>query len=320
MKLDARARLSAQEAESVSYEQWRLLVAGLDPSKVQAFDFKLPSGLKKLWSELKEVANELKDAAGIGLDAVIKAFQERSVFTLLKGLGFSLKKLLKAVIKASALPAHTVFAAFDALIEAFGDSALLQRMDVHERVAKLDAVIKRHPILTKVTGAAVAGFLIWQYLHTSNTGDVHYDLSLVDTILNCIRGDYSLADMFASKQGLRDISVLLFGLTTGGMGLTSYGASHVESVLKFLGQHSSQGAAILIALFYAAARKIGLHIDYSHEPAAMRAALTTEPPPRAGRTHGWFHRLTPAERQAYVKKFPGTKFHQKTIIIPPESC
>jgi len=318
MRLQASARLLAEEAD-VSYEDYVKVVASLarPDNQLVAFDFKVPGALKKLWSELKEIGQELTESAGIGWDAIVKAFQEKSVFTLLKGLGFSVKKLLKAVSKASAIPAHALFIALDELIEAFGDSETLKRLNVHERVERLDEVIKRHPVLSKLTGVAVAGFLIWQYLHTSNTGDVHYDLSLVDTILNCIKGDYSLADMFASKQGLKDISVLLFGLASGGMGLTSYGASHVEHALTFLGKHAGTAASILLALFYAGAKKLGMHIDYSHEP--VHAGLSVEQGDPAGRTQRWFNQLSGPEREKYRKKYPGTKFNDKTKLILPKA-
>lgn len=321
MQLNAKARLLSQGGDAISYEQYARVVAMLDhdPRQVHAFDLKVPGALKKLWSELKAVASLLKESADIAVEAVIKAFQEKSVFRLLKGVGFSLSKLLKAVKVAAAIPAQTLFAAIDDLIDAFGSSASLQKLNVHERVAKLDAIIHRHPVLTKLTGVAVAGFLVWAYLHASSTGHADYDLGIVEAVINCVHGDYSLADMFASKQGIKDISVLLFGLATGGAGITSYGAGRIESLLHFLGKHSGEVASLLIALFYTGARKLGLHIDYSHEPQELKSALVHEPADKAGRTQRWYNRLTGPERDAYRAKFPGTRFHDKTSIILPKA-
>lgn len=319
MKLEARNRLLLVEASDVSYEQYAAVVSSLaaDPHKIQAFDFKVPGALKKLWSELKAVGELLKESAGIGWDAIVQAFKEKSVFKLLKGLGFSVAKLLKAVKKAVAIPAATLFQALDDLVETFGSSKLLQHLDVHERVAKLDQLIHRHPVLTKLTGLAVAGFVIWMFLHSSSTGDSDYDLTLVDTVLSCIHGDYSLADMFASKQGLKDISVLLFGLASGGLGVTAYGASKIEPALKFLGSHSGDAASIMIALFYAAAKKLNLKINYAEVPHALNAALRTDGDPTRGRTSKWFHSLSGPEREAYVKRYPGTRFAKKSKLVLP---
>jgi len=321
MQLQARMRLLATEAEDVTYEQYAAVVASLahDPHKLQAFDFQVPGALKKLWSELKEVGQLLKDSAGIGWDAIVQAFKEKSVFTLLKGVGFSLSKLMTAVRKAMALPAAAVFQAFDDLVDTFGSAQMLQKLDVHERIKKLDEVIHRHPVLTKVTGIAVAGFLVWAFLHGSTVGDMDYDLGVVEAVISCIKGDFDLADMFASKKGLRDISVLLFGLATGGIGITAYGASHVEPMLKFLGSHAGQASSMMIALFYAAAKKLGLHIDYSGMPRPMTASLVTDPKAPHGRSHKWFHALPYKERKAYIKRYPGTKFGSEHSIILPKA-
>jgi hypothetical protein len=320
MKLEAHNRLLLAEAAEVTYEQYATVVSSLarNPYQIEAFDFKVPGALKKLWSELKEVGTLLKESANIGWDAIVSAFKEKSVFTLLKGVGFSIAKLLKAVKKATAIPANTLFAALDDMIEVFGSSKLLQHLDVHERVAKLDELIHRHPVLTKLTGVAVAGFVIWQFLHMSNTGNTEYDLELVDTVISCIHGDWSLADMFASKQGLKDISVLLFGIASGGLGLTSYGASRVESLLHFLGSHSGDAASIMIALFYAAAKKLKLKINYDHMPQPLHAALKIEPKDPHGRTSRWFHSLSGPERKAYVKRYPGTRFAREHNLILPK--
>jgi len=73
-----------------------------------------------------------------------------------------------------------------------------------------------------------------------------------------------------------------------------------------------------LALFYAAAKKLGLQIDYSHEPHEMKAGLVSEPRDKAGRTERWYQSLTGPERDAYRKKWPGTKFHDKTQLVLPK--
>jgi hypothetical protein len=39
---------------------------------------------------------------------------------------------------------------------------------------------------------------------------------------------------------------------------------------------------------------------------------------KARRTQDWYSRMTPEQRTAYLKKYPGTKFHDKTTLAVPE--
>ena len=39
---------------------------------------------------------------------------------------------------------------------------------------------------------------------------------------------------------------------------------------------------------------------------------------KARRSQDWYSRMSPEERTAYLKKFPGTKFHDKTTLATPE--
>lgn len=316
MDLNASTRLMVSGTCSVTYEQYAKIVSSLtnDPCQIKAFEFKIPNALKKLWSELKEVGNLLNEAAGISWEMLVKAFQEKSVFTLLKGVGFSVKKLLAVLNKAAAIPATTLFQAIDDLADTFGSSKAIQALNIHEKVKKVDELVHEHPVLNKLTGTACAGFLIWSYLHSSSVGDMDYDLDLVGSIVSCTHGNYSLADMFASKQGLKDLSVLLFGLSTGGLGITMYGAGQVARGLKFLGAHSGDGASILIALFYAAAKKIGLHLDYSDEPIYGSLVDQNSKP---GRNQDWFNRLDPITKERYRRKYPGTKFYKTQKLVSP---
>ena len=39
---------------------------------------------------------------------------------------------------------------------------------------------------------------------------------------------------------------------------------------------------------------------------------------RAARSQDWYSRMTPEQRTAYLKKYPGTKFHDKTTLAVPD--
>ena len=101
MKIEAVTRLQSDAIRNITYEQYAQVVASLDPNYVAAFE--LPNFLKGLWTDLKEVGTLLKESAEVGWEHIIKAFKEKSVFTLMKGVGFSVAKLLKAVKAAAAI-------------------------------------------------------------------------------------------------------------------------------------------------------------------------------------------------------------------------
>lgn len=262
MKLEAASRLHAVD---VDYRVYCRMVASLDHSKVQAFSMTLPGPLKKLWGEIKQLAAYLKEAKDIGLAAVISAFKQRSVFTLLKGLGFSLVKLSKALIALVKLPSSALFAALDALAEAFSNTKLMKSLDVRARLERLEAVIRKHPILSKITGAVIAGLIFVIYIKAPFIGDVEFDFDLVESMISALKGNYSLADFFTSPDAIHTIGVLLFGGLTGGFSLLDYGAGAMAKTLKFLGSHAEDVSAVLLAIFYAGARRARRQIKIPQE-------------------------------------------------------
>ena len=262
MKINAATRLRANAVEAVTYEQYCRVVAGLNEHDLRAFEFKVPGILKALWSDLKEIATNLQDGIGVGMDMIVKAFQEKSVFGLLKGVGFSLMKLLKAIKSAAAIMSQQLFHAIEALHKAGAFTKV-------EKSAKVvDEYLREHPILKKVTGLAVAGILLIMYLKSSFLGDVDRDLSLVDEVLGCLHANYSIYDLFASPDGLYAIATVAIGLMTGASAV-SYGYKSIEKSLEFMGAHGSTVYNLGLSLFYAGARRAKLHVDTALAPKAL---------------------------------------------------
>lgn len=224
-------------------------VFAINSSKVHAFELKIPTMFRKLWTEIKEIAEYLKEAYEITIEAVIKAFKERSVFALLKGLGFSLVKLTKAVSLALKLPSSAVFHALDALVEEFGSSKLFMALDAKARLQKLEAVIRKHPVLTRLTGLTIAGLIFIIYIKAPFIGDVAFDFDLVDSMVAAIKGNFNLAEFFTSPDAIHTVVVLLFGGLSGGVSLLDYGAGALAKVLTFMGSHAEDVSAVLLAVF-----------------------------------------------------------------------
>lgn len=310
MKIEAATRLRQHSIDAVTYEQYSQVIASLDSRNLVAFNFSMPAVLKGLKEDIGELVDHMK-SIGVGIETVVEAFKEKSIFKLLKGVGFSLWKLLHAVKSVISLPGAALFHALEDLADAFGNSKLLLSMKPAERLAKFQEILKIHPILAKVSGVVVAGLLIWMFLNQSYSGHIDKDLDLVDDIVTALKGDFDLVKLFASADGVYSIAVLLFGLATGGMGITAYGFAHVQKLMKFLNEgHYS----LLLALFYTAAKKLHLHVDNALAPKELKACFESI----AGRTQDWLSRLPHEDKHAYLKKYKGSKFKDQTKIIHPQ--
>lgn len=307
MKIEAVTRLQSQAVLDITYEDYKKVVAALDPSYVAAFSFTVPSALKGLWTDLKEIGTLLKESAEVGWEHIVQAFKEKSVFTLLKGVGFSVAKLLKAVKVAASLLSNAVYRSLEDLRSVLVDNHTFQKMKIGERLEALDHILKSHPVLSKLSGLAVAGLLIWIWLHSSFLGHVDRDLDLVDTIVACLHGNFDLKELFTSPDGVHALACLLFGVATGGAGLTTYGFNHAEKFLSWIGSHSGNAFNLLLALFYAATKKLKMHIELTHVPKELHSS----------RSQDWYSKLHPEKKRKYKAKYPGTKFHSPERLIAP---
>ena len=303
MKLEATSRLCA--TAEVTYADYRMMLASLDTASVTAFELTLPGPLRKLKEEISQLCTYLKEAKDIAVVSVLRAFKERSVFALLKGLGFSLVKITKAIMLALRLPSAALFAALDALSDAIGDTKLFKALAVSERLERLEAVIRKHPILSKVTGLVIAALIFIIYIEAPFIGDVAFDFDLVESMLAALKGNYSLTTMFTSPDAMHTLLVLIVGAATGGVSLLDYGAGYMARSLKFLGAHGEDISAVLLAIFYAGAKRV-------------RIRVRPPTPLIARRTQDWYSRMTPEQRIKYLKKYPGTKFHDKTTLAVPD--
>ncbi len=308
MKINACLRLKEQAVADIDYVTYVQVVSSLNPSYVVAFGFKVPSALKGLWDDLKEIGGLLKESADVGWEHIVEVFKEKSVFTLLKGVGFSVMKLLKAVKAAASLMSNALYRSLQDAAELLGSSKLFQSMKVAERLDALDTLLKKHPVLAHLSGTVLAGLLIWMWLNSSFLGHVDRDLDLVDIVVACIKGDFDLKELFASPDGVHALACLLFGIATGGAGITYYGYNKIEKMLSWLGSNSGTVYNLLLAMFYAAAKKLKLHIEFAKLPKELHSH----------RTQDWYHRLDYKTKAEYRAKYPKTKFHQNEKLLLPE--
>lgn len=316
-ELEAGERLLLAASADVTYEQYSQVISAAFNPAITAFS--VPSIFKGLWVDLKKIATHLKESAEVAWEHIVAAFKEKSIFALLKGVGFSLKKLLQAIHAAMKIPSNAFSAFLQEVVKDFGSLEAIKKLDIKLRIKQVETLLKKHPAIAHVSGIALAGFLIWMFIHASFLDHPANDLSLVDAVVNCIKGDFDMVEMFTSPAGLHALGCLAFGLATGGSSLFDYGFSNAEHLLTWLGDSAGGVYGLLIALFYKGATKVHEHFEFKHMPPELKAtALVVPPSPkRNGLNQDWFDRMSLEEKHAYRARRPKTKFVKSDQLHAP---
>jgi hypothetical protein len=180
----------------------------LPVGQVVAFDFSLPGILVKAFGDLKQLLTDIANDFKVGFEEVVKAFKQKDVFALLKGVAFNVKALWKALTAFTSLVPKGLFKAFDALVKSGALDGL------RKGTMKIDEILHAHPLLTKLAGIALAGLLLWIWLSMSFTGNPQFDFD-VAVIVAAFKGQFDLTDLFLSADGLTMLTLLGAGLFTG---------------------------------------------------------------------------------------------------------
>lgn len=201
--------------EQITFEDYNKVLNGLFETDVLSeglkdlvtkFGSKALSSLKRIFGPLKkdllDIASELK----IGLDQIISAFKERSVFQLLKALKFNLGKLFKATQAFTTAVRGGLLRTFEEIFK----SGVFNKL--RNGSLKVDEFLDKYPLLKKATGLVVAGLLVYIWLNMTFIGDFDFDFDFGD-ILGALGGSFSLTDLFVSPSGL----MLFTLLATGGL-------------------------------------------------------------------------------------------------------
>jgi len=174
------------------------------------FDY-LKGSAEKIRDLLSKFGNDLNNLAkerGINIKDLAKAFTDKGLFNLLKAAKFNLGTIIKGLKLASSLIDRGILAVVKKVL----DSGMLDKL--RSGAIKMDAILKKYPILKALTGVAIAGLLIYMWMSMSFTGNVISDFDLSSAI-DALRGHFSLVDLFLSATGLHDVVLTLVGMTTG---------------------------------------------------------------------------------------------------------
>ena len=164
---------------------------------------KHPTLKKALTSEV----NKLFKDVGVERDNLVNAIKEKSVFRAVKAVGLGVGKAALDGMKA-------VDSAVNFAADKVASTKAIQGLQ--KGLIKVDSFLDQYPKLKTVTGTALAGFLTYQWLYMSFSGnlDSDYDLS---SIPEAVAGNIGFTEILATPQGVKGMGLLAAGLATGGL-------------------------------------------------------------------------------------------------------
>ena len=210
----------------VTYKEYRLLLANVAGEQI-AFEFTLPTILTKLSSELKEFVTTISKEFGASVKDIVACLMNRDIFNLLKAVRFNLRILYRAINAFTSL----IHRGFLLTLKQFANSPLFQQLK--DGVIKIDQVLEKHPILKRLTGLALSGFLLWAWCHMAFTGHFESDFDLT-SVVTAFQGKFQLVDLM-NESGLELIALLCIGLNTAtGLGIVWIGETTYNLVLALV--------------------------------------------------------------------------------------
>ena len=179
-----------------------------DPNKPSADRFNEPlSRHPTLKAELGATADEFVKDFKIARENIKAAWKEKSVFKVIKAVGLGGAKVAKDGLQM-----------VDDAVNFAADKVAATKaiQGLQKGTIKVDEFLDKYPKLKTASGVAIAGFLTYQWLQMSFSGnlDSDYDLS---SIPEAIAGNIGFTDILATPAGVKGMGLLAAGLATGGM-------------------------------------------------------------------------------------------------------
>lgn len=215
----------SQLLESIDYEAYCNYLDGNLQEAIQ-FD-RILSDIK---THIDKIVNDLK----ISKSELISAMKQKEVYDILRHFGFSIKALGKAIYNSLKI--------FNEVLLAISKEIVLsdEINKLRAGAITVDEFLTKYPILRIMGSPIAAGFLVYEWLNMSFSGDFKNDFDITK-IFEALKGNYTIEDIFISVDGFKSFIQLLVGLS---IGLTFPWASVIP-------------ANIFLAIIYTILRKIG---------------------------------------------------------------
>ena len=158
--------------------------------------------------ELQLVADEI-EMSSIELALMLqKAFKEPTFFNFMKAFGFSIQKMLKAVLGLTEL----LHGGLQGIFIELNKLKIFQQ--VQSGAMSIDQVLSHYPMLKKVSGPVLAALILIGWINMTFIGNVKYDFKW-DQMLNAVKGKETIASVLTGPKGMMFLALLALGTTTG---------------------------------------------------------------------------------------------------------
>ena len=205
---DIKKYLATKDTPKDSEDSVDTKTSSSDPDKPSKDRYNQPlSKHPTLKKALTSEVNKLFKDVGVERDNLVNAIKEKSVFRAVKAVGLGVGKAALDGMKA-------VDSAVNFAADKVASTKAIQGLQ--KGLIKVDSFLDQYPKLKTVTGTAIAGFLTYQWLYMSFSGnlDSDYDLS---SIPEAIAGNIGFADVLATPAGIKGLGLLAAGIATGGL-------------------------------------------------------------------------------------------------------
>ena len=205
---DMKKYLATKDTPKDSEDNVDTKTSSSDPDKPSKDRYNEPlSKHPTLRAAMTSELNNLYKDVGVERDNLVKAIKEKSVFRAVKAVGMAGGKIALDGLK-------TIDSAVNFAADKVAATNAVQGLQ--KGLIKVDEFLDKYPKLKTASGVAIAGFLTYQWLRMSFSGnlDSDYDLS---NIPEAIAGNIGFADVLATPQGVKGMGLLAAGLATGGM-------------------------------------------------------------------------------------------------------
>ena len=205
---DIKKYLATKDTSKDSEDNVDTKTSSSDPDKPSKDRYneplsKHPTLQKAIRSEWEKLKSDVGQEFGPNLKNAIK---EKSVFRAVKAVGLGSGKVLLDGL-------NTIDSAVNFAADKVAATKAIQGLQ--KKLITVDSFLDQYPKLKTVTGTAIAGFLTYQWLRMSFSGnlDSDYDLS---NIPEAIAGNIGFADVLATPAGIKGLGLLATGIVTGG--------------------------------------------------------------------------------------------------------
>ena len=205
---DIKKYLATKDTPKDSEDNVDTKTSSSDPDKPSKDRYNEPlSKHPTLRAAMTSELNNLYKDVGVERDNLVNAIKEKSVFRAVKAVGLGVGKVALDGMKA-------VDSAVNFGADKVASTKAIQGLQ--KGLIKVDSFLDQYPKLKTVTGTALAGFLTYQWLYMSFSGnlDSDYDLS---SIPEAVAGNIGFTDVLATPQGVKGMGLLAAGLATGGL-------------------------------------------------------------------------------------------------------